>query len=271
MNNKTFSNKFTKNELQRAKKSLEQSGFYHKKNYLKSKYTKSFLDLTKKIYSKYKNRKVPLAYKRDSTDKIIYNLQTFNHNFIKLFNENLIKQLMIYGLNDPHYNKINNNKPNYTLKGLNARSSGEKLDLHIDTHFPFTGKKTFMFQVAIPLEVSNSETGCTIVVKKSHLSGKYTNRKSKKISKIIAEPGDLIIWDSRIWHGALNNKSKKSRWQLIATFGCWWIKPQFQLTTNLPKKIFNKCNNEEKTILGFFSITPKNEFERISTKTGYNN
>lgn len=256
-------------ELKNALLSLKNDGYYQKKNFLSRSKASDFLKIIKKIYVNYKNKNVPLAHERDKSDKIIYNLQRYDHTFIKLFNHPFIKKIMISGLNDPFYGKIDQKKPNYTLKGLTARSSGQKLDFHIDTYFPFKGDKTFMYQVAIPLEKSDSNSGCTIVVKKSHRSGKFSNRKTKKFKKIIAEPGDLVIWDSRLCHGALENKSNNSRWQLIATFGCWWIKPQFDLTNNIPKKIYNKCNNEEKTILGYYSITPKNEFERISTKRGY--
>ena len=38
---------------------------------------------------------------------------------------------------------------------------------------------------------------------------------------------------------------------------------------SIPKKIYKKCNNIEKQLLGFSSIPPKNENERINTKRGY--
>jgi hypothetical protein len=38
----------------------------------------------------------------------------------------------------------------------------------------------------------------------------------------------------------------------------------------LPKKIYNKCSQKEKLFLGYCSIPPKNEFEGINTKSGYN-
>lgn len=256
-------------QIKKATKDLDVNGYYVQKDFISKKKSTYLLNLIKRIYKFYNKKNVKIAHSRDKSDKIIYNLQNYSYEFIKLFNHKFIKKLMMKSLNDPFYGKIKSNKPNYTLKGLNARSSGKKLDFHIDTYFPFKGNKTFMYQVAIPLEKSDLETGCTIVVKKSHKSGKFSDRKNKTFQKLIANPGDLVIWDSRIWHGALENKTEKSRWQLIATFGCWWIKPQFDLTYKIPKKILKKCNNEEKTILGFFSITPKDELERISTKTGY--
>ena len=63
---------------------------------------------------------------------------------------------------------LKKNKPNYILNNLIARSSGNgKLFLHIDSGIP-TGDITTFIQIMIPLEVTNFQTGCTVVVPKSH-------------------------------------------------------------------------------------------------------
>ena len=162
-------------------------------------------------------------------------------------------------------------KPNYIVNYFNARSSGLKLDLHIDCHIPFKSKKTFMMQFVFLLEESKKSNGCTIVVKGSHKSGKFSNRKSKNITYLQGSPGDLIIWDSRLWHGTTDNKLKKSRWAIIVTFSSWFIKQKMDITRSLPNKIFNMCSKMQKQILGFCSIPPTSEKERINTKTGYEN
>ena len=41
-------------------------------------------------------------------------------------------------------------------------------------------------------------------------------------------------------------------------------------TENPLKRIYKKCNNLQKQILGFCSIPPINEKLRINTKSGYN-
>ena len=72
-----------------------------------------------------------------------------------------------------------------------------------------------------------------------------------------------------MWHGTYENLTKKTRWALVVTFGSWWLKPSMDITKSLPNSIYRKCNNTQKQILGFCSIPPKDEFERINTKTGY--
>ena len=54
------------------------------------------------------------------------------------------------------------------------------------------------------------KNGCTIVVPKSHQIGVYSNKKTRKIMPLVGKVGDLIIWVSRLWHGTLENYSKKS-------------------------------------------------------------
>ena len=135
---------------------------------------------------------------------------------------------------------------------------------------PFKGEKTYMMQFIFLLEDSNIENGCSVVVPKSHQTGKFCNRKSKKIKDLKGKAGDLIIWDSRLWHGARVNKSSNTRWALVATLTSWFIKQSMDIPMGMPKKIYNKCNNKEKLFLGFCSKPPINEFKGINTKAGYN-
>lgn len=254
---RNFSRKIDAREIKKIIYQLDNKGFSKIKNFLKKKYITLFLDEINKNKEKIKNQST------------IFNLQNLNYSFIELISNKYLKKILVKKLNDPFYRSIPQSKPNYNLKLLTARSSKEKLDLHIDTYFPFKGKNTFMMQVVILLEESNSKNGCTYVVENSHLSGKYSNRKSKKIKKITANAGDVLVWDSRIWHGADRNITNNTRWAIIATFGCWWVKPFMDIPHSLPQKIYNKCDNEEKSILGYCSITPKNENQSISSKFGY--
>ena len=257
-----ISRKISDTEFKNIFKDLNLNGYSVVKNFLKKNQIDFFLNDIKKIVKKKK-----LNSKKK--DLVIYNLQNYKIDYINLLNNKYLKKVLIKKLNDPYYKAIPSFKPNYNLKLLTARSPRNKLDLHLDTYFPFKGKNTFMMQVVILLEDSKKENGCTIAVKGSHKSGKYSNRKSKNISFIEGNAGDLILWDSRLWHGTQRNKSKLTRWAIIATFGCWWVKSFMDITKSIPQSIYEKCNNEEKSILGFCSITPINDKYRITSKCGY--
>jgi ectoine hydroxylase-related dioxygenase (phytanoyl-CoA dioxygenase family) len=227
--------------------------------------------LSKVNYYYKKNKKINYkgVPKRDSEDKILYNLQNKDYLFIKILNNKKVINIAKYFLNDEHYRFLPKEKPNFIVNYFNARSSGKKLDLHIDSWIPYKGKKTHMMQFVFLLEKSTINNGCTIVVKKSHRSGKFSNRKTKKIIPITGNPGDLIVWDSRLWHGTYENKDKNSRWAIVVTLSSWWVKQAMDMPSGLPKKIYNKCSKIEKQLLGYCSKPPLNETNRINTKCGY--
>ena len=158
------------------------NGYAIKKNFLQKKQIDSFLKKINKIYSS-QNIKFKGLPKRDENDKIIYNLQNKDIKFINLLSSPEIKNICKYFLQDKYFRFISQKRPNYILSYYNARSSGSKLDLHIDSHIPYLGNHIFMLQVAIILEDQNKNNGCTILKPRSHLSGKYTNRNEKKIKK----------------------------------------------------------------------------------------
>jgi ectoine hydroxylase-related dioxygenase (phytanoyl-CoA dioxygenase family) len=270
MQNRVYSNNFSSAQVSNFIHEINLNGYTKVDNFLKKKYISILLDKINSIYSKSSKTSFFGLPNRDFNDKIIYNLQNKDHLFNNLLIDPLIKKIAINKLNDQYYRFLPKNVPNYTLKFFNARSSGNKLDLHIDSYFPYKGDRTIMMQFAVVLEESNKSNGCTVVVPKSHKSGKYSNRESKNIKHLDAKPGDLLVWDSRTWHGTTNNKSDLSRWAIIMTFGQWWIKPSMEITNSISQKNYSKLNNMQKQLLGFCSITPSNENQRINTKNGYN-
>jgi hypothetical protein len=214
-------------------------------------------------------KKYPGAPERDINDKIIYNLQNLDHIFIELLSTKYIKSIATKYLNDPYYRFLPDETPNYILHYYNARSSGSALDLHIDSYVPSIGSKPTMMQFVLLLEDSTAINGCTIAVPGSHQSGRYTNREIKNVDELTGNAGDLILWDSRLWHGTRENKSGKSRWALVATLGMWWIKPSLDIPRGMNEKVYSKCTDEQKQLLGFCSIPPIDPMDRTNTKCGY--
>jgi ectoine hydroxylase-related dioxygenase (phytanoyl-CoA dioxygenase family) len=204
----------------------------------------------------------------DDDNLFVYNLHCKDMMFIDLISFEDLHEIFMRKLNDPYYRFLPADVPNYYLSAFQARSSGNKLDLHIDTIVPFPGERTTMMQMAFVLEDQNENNGCTTVVPGSHLSGEFTDREMKNIKPIIAQAGDLVIWDSRLWHGTLDNHSGESRWLLLALWVMWWIKPYFDILS-LPEEFYSQLDDRQKQLLGFCCIPPINEDERINTKCGY--
>ena len=253
-------------------KELENYGYAKVANFLLPESVNRLLTLTEKKYSEI-NAHGKIEYKgtpaRDKDDKILYNLQNIDRAYIDLLISPFITQIAIAKLNDPYYRFLPDDVPNFVLQYYNARSSGQKLDLHIDSHIPFSGNYTNTMQFVILLEESTVENGCTVVVPGSHQSAKFTDRGLKNVYPLTGKAGDLVCWDSRLWHGTLENISGRSRWALIATLGMWWIKSSMDIVRGMNAEIYEQCTNQQKQLLGFCAIPPIDPFERNNTKCGY--
>jgi len=242
-------------------------------------YRKKINELNTNGYTKVKNflkiREVNEANKRLSKIKESKKLGTLwaPHNydayFIKLICKEEIQKILIPVLNDPFYKAIPSDKPNYILGEFIGIQDQDSLNLHIDSWIPSSSKRTWMVQVVLLLDDRKKEHGCTIAIKKSHRSDSYSNRNAKNYIYLEGNKGDLIIWDSRLWHGRNEGKVRRKSWALCATMQSWFIKQRFDYTKSLPKHIFSKLNKVEKQIMGFCSIPPKSAKISDNMRRGY--
>ncbi len=224
----------------------------------------------KSLYESTKDEICPTTPFLNQNQPTIYNLQNKNFTFIKaLFEIEQVEKILIHYLNDKWYKQIPKDQPNYILRSFGARSSNTALPLHIDSFIPYKGSEVIAIQVAIMLEDSTFENGCTTVVPRSHNSGEYASNINIQPDYLVAKAGDILIWDSRLWHGTTNNKTEGTRWAIIATFTRWWIKQHFDITKALPQSIKEQLSPKYKSILGFASIPHLTEYEGIEIKRGY--
>ena len=142
-------------------------------------------------------------------------MQNKDFIYIEILGAPFVRRILMDLLNDPYYKWLPDNVPNYILQNFNARSSGNALELHIDSRIPIVRPQPISCQVIYLLEDMNEENGCSVVVPGTHRSGSYTDRDLKNVLPLHAKAGDLVVWDSRLWHGTLENNSDRSRWALI--------------------------------------------------------
>lgn len=232
---------------------------------------KNWLELTRYWYEKSKDNVSSNLSALTKNDLYLWNPHYKDVNFLKMFFEpEVLRQIMMYFLNDQWFKAIPADQPNYILQNLMGRSSDKKLSMHIDSFIPYLGDHVTMVQAAVILEEQTADNGCTVVIPGSHLSGKYADQASfDHAVPVLSEPGDLIIWDSRTWHGTLPNKTDGTRWSIIAAFSRWWIKQMFNYTDNLPQHIYDQLSDNEKAIVGFCSLSYNDETEGIDRKRGY--
>lgn len=201
----------------------------------------------------------------------VYNLQNKDIFFLRmLFGPNILQDILIQFLNDPWFRQIPPGEPNYLLRSFIARSSNKRLPMHLDSFVPYLGRHVIIMQFSIILEDQNAENGCTVVVPGSHLSGQYTTQEAfNEAVPIESQAGDVVIWDSRLWHGTTENRSGATRWAIVATFCRWWMKQHWNITQNLPQEIYDQLTDSQRAILGFCSIPARDETTGIDLKCGY--
>ncbi len=203
---------------------------------------------------------------------MVYNLENKDFDFLTmLFAPQQVHAVLRHFLNDKWYRAIPAEEPNYILRSFLARSSNDALPLHIDSFMPYVTEESFIMQLAIILEDQDEENGCTIVLPGSHQSGEYADRsRADECVPIYSKAGDIVIWDSRLWHGTLANVSaNRTRWSIIATFGRWWIKQNFNMVENVPQAIYDRLTPGQKAMLGFSSIPFSDETQGIDFKQGF--
>lgn len=202
-------------------------------------------------------------------DKQVFNLQNKDARFLDPLSAPAIERILMAKLNDPYYPAIPADAPNYILGEYIARASGRPLRMHIDAWMPAPGPNTWMMQLAVALDDRDEANGCTTVVPGSHLSGAYSDRDYPNPVTLPAKAGDVMLWDSRLWHGALANRTDRKAWALVATLQRWWVKPRFDITAGLPAAVYARLGERQRALLGFCAQPPRDETQGTNTRQGY--
>ena len=204
-------------------------------------------------------------------DPFVWNLQNKDYYFVDLlFSATALQDVLIHFLNDKWFKQIPADEPNYILRSFMARSSSKVLPMHIDSLVPYQGSEVFVMQAAIILEDQTVENGCTFVVPGSHKSGEYAKQSAFDVAiPVESKAGDVVMWDSRIWHGTKENHSQGTRWSIISTFVRWWIKQMFNIPPNVPQNIYDRLTNSQKAVLGYCSLPHNDETQGVDMKRGY--
>ncbi len=112
------------------------------------------------------------------------------------------------------------------LSGATARP------LHRDIEHLFNGVFTELpaYSVAmhIPVTSFNATTGATRILPGSHRMGSPVFSKSRIIfdklaETVVAEPGDIILFDNRVWHASGTNLSDAPRVMLSVLYMAQWL------------------------------------------------
>jgi hypothetical protein len=207
----------------------------------------------------------------DRGQQTIYNLQNKSADCLHLLlGSATVRTVLMAFLNDEWHRAIPLTDPNYVLRSFSARNNRVAAPLHIDSFIPYVGEHALSMQVAIIVDPQTTDNGCTVVIPGSHQSGAYVSQSERaRQVPIDSEPGDVVLWDSRIWHGTLDNTSGQPRWSLIATFVRWWVKQGYRIPENLPQAIYESLDDSGKAVLGYCALPFDDERGGADFKQGY--
>ena len=207
-----------------------------------------------------------------SHGRIIFGLETSHKWFLDLADHHDLSKILMYFINDPHFGTLPSNVPNYHIGYCLGRTTfNDALATHIDSYVPNQSSFPLIMQTALSIEDQSKNNGNTYLIPKSHLSGSYPKQDYEYPNTLDLYPkkGDLVIWDSRIWHGTRPNFSDATRWSIITTYMRWWIKPRLDATKNIKNEYYNSLTPRQKALLGFCSIPPHDPKTRFKTRIGY--
>ena len=131
-------------------------------------------------------------------------------------------------------------------------------NIHRDVRF-FTDELPVMLNVIVFLSDFTEENGATYLLPKSH---RIRDRPSddyfyENAVRAIGSAGDVVLFNSNIWHAGGVNNSNASRSALTITLTRPYMKQQFDYAGAFNPDVLEQLSEQQLQLLGYFSRTPK--------------
>jgi len=252
---------------------IENQGFTVLKGLITNQECENYKKLLERDYRKFadyyakSNQSTSHGLDNKSNEKVVYNLHNKDLSWYKLFEHpsvtEVLDKMLITGSykdSEPYY--LYNNSARCPLKG----NPGQQL--HLDSRLPGINY-CIVANVLWVLDDFTPSNGATRVVPGSHKFSYFTEDGKVYDEEILitANKGDAIIFNANLWHGGGPNHNGDSRWALALGYARWFIKPAFDYMQNTPKEIFDKLTLDQKKLMGFNLIPPKDEFTRTRRRS----
>jgi len=233
---------------------------------------KNFLEEDYKRFSRFydrSNEKKENELSDKSGEKVVFNLHNKNISWFNLFEHRKVISVLDKFLKSGSYN---NDEP-YYLNNISARCPMKGFghqQLHLDSNIAGVNYP-LIANVMWLLDDFTVDNGATRVVPGSHKWHTYApnGENHENEIRITGSKGSVIIFNANLWHGGGENKTNESRWALVLGYARWFIKPSFEYLQNTPKSIFKQLSIEQKKLLGFNLIPPKDEFTRMRRRSSF--
>jgi len=203
---------------------------------------------------------------------VINNLHAKNILFWELISHPLIVSICDNLLNQYSYS----NCEGFSLTGSAIRSVyGQEAaqQLHIDSNLPGCNH-ILSLQFCIPLDPFTPDNGSTQIIPGSHTIAEYpppnnllSLSQKSKLLHIVALPGDILIFNAGIWHGAGEKLTAGRRAAVFLNYSRWFIKQSFDIPNNMPSEIASQLTDSQFRIAGNYYQPPYDEREGRGRKS----
>jgi len=208
-----------------------------------------------------KHRNIQISLNNEiNSDGVALNVLNDDFAYIKLL-EKLLELGIIKDIENNFFktkfilNSISalNNKPN---------SPNFSAIVHRDIKF-FSKDLPIMLNGLVLLDDFTLENGATMLLPNSHKTEEkptdyfFINQCTRAIGK----KGDILLFNSNIWHCSAPNNTKESRRAIPMTFSKSCIKQMFDYTKSIEEDSMYNFSDDMKQLLGFDSRVPSSLYE----------
>lgn len=203
---------------------------------------------------------------------VISNLHAKNILFWDLIAHPFVLDVCSRILNKYSYN----DNEGFTITGAALRAvfgAQRAQQLHIDSNLPGCNH-ILSLQVCFPIDSFSVENGPTCVVPGSQNVPSYPpngnsldDKSRSSIVPLVAEPGDVIIFNSGIWHGAGTKTTHSRRAAVFINYCRWFLKQEFDIANNMPPEILSRLTDQQLRLAGSYFQPPFDEFDNRGRKS----
>ena len=142
------------------------------------------------------------------------------------------------------------------VKNLKSKPS-YVANIHRDIRF-FSGEFPLMLNLLIMLDDFTLENGATYLLPGSHLSDTKPSDDLfyEKSDRAIGKRGDILFFNSNLWHAAGTNQTDTERRAITITFTKPFMKQQLDYPRSVGYDKMETLKSELQQVVGFFSRTP---------------
>lgn len=198
-----------------------------------------------------------------TNEKVVYNLHNKDLKWYDLIAHPKILPILDVILKEGSYK----NSELYYMNNNSARNpllNNPGQQLHSDSRLPGINY-CLVANVIWMIDDFTDTNGATRVVPKSHKIREFAKDGESHKDEILitGKRGSALIFNANLWHGGGPNHDGTSRWAYALGYARWFIKPSFDYMRNTPSEIYNALDDNQKKLMGFCNVPPKDEFTRL--------